>query len=161
MPVSGLFRERRPRSPQTALIALAILAATLPSGCVHRRLTIRSNPPGALVYLDGRELGYTPVATDFTHYGTREIRMVKDGYETATLLQPVRAPWYQRFPFDLISDNFLFSHVQDRHEFSYQLQPKNPLVNSQGLIDRGNAFRSEDQLGPWAGRAGTQRRFLP
>ena len=48
-------------------------------GCMHRRMTIRSNPPGARVLLEGEEKGFTPYSMDFTYYGTREITLVKPG----------------------------------------------------------------------------------
>ena len=54
-------------------------------GCVQRRMTIRSNPPGALVYVDDYQVGTTPVSTDFVYYGTRKIRLIKDGYDTLTV----------------------------------------------------------------------------
>ena len=38
------------------LVVVMTLAASLP-GCVHRRLTVNSNPPGARVLLDGEEVG--------------------------------------------------------------------------------------------------------
>ena len=61
------------------------------SGCVSRRMMVYSDPPGALVLLEGQEVGYTPVAVDFLYYGTRELTLIKDGYETKTVLQKVRA----------------------------------------------------------------------
>ena len=54
---------------------------------MQRRLTIRSNPPGALVYVDDYQIGTTPVSTDFVYYGTRKVRLVKSGHETLTVLQ--------------------------------------------------------------------------
>ena len=68
------------------------------AGCVQRRMTIRSNPPGALVYVDDYQIGTTPVSNDFVYYGTRKIRLVKDGYETLTVRQPFPIPWYEVFP---------------------------------------------------------------
>ena len=56
---------------------------------------VRSNPPGAMVYVDNQPIGTTPCATSFIYYGTREIRLVKPGYETLTVNQPIPAPWYQ------------------------------------------------------------------
>ena len=77
-----LSMVRRMRAPILAIILAAILVAP---GCVQRRMTIRSNPPGALVYVDDYELGTTPVSHDFVYYGTRNIKLVKDGYETLTV----------------------------------------------------------------------------
>ena len=37
-------------------------SAVLP-GCVRRRMTVRSNPPGAVVFVDDQEIGTTPAST--------------------------------------------------------------------------------------------------
>ena len=72
-------------SPRRCLwLLLVLLAVTAHSGCVRRRMTVRSNPPGAVVFVDERRLGVTPVSTSFTYYGTRDVRLMKDGYETVT-----------------------------------------------------------------------------
>jgi hypothetical protein len=73
-------------------LALVAMVANV-TGCVQRRFTIRSNPPGAQVYVDDYEIGTTPVSHDFVYYGTRKIRLVKDGYETLTVYQPMPTPW--------------------------------------------------------------------
>lgn len=129
-----------------SLFALLVLLAAGQTGCVHRRMTIRSVPSGALVKVDGEEIGYTPVSMDFTYYGTREISLTKDGYETQTVMQKVRSPWYQKFPLDAVSDNLLPFEVTNRHEFTYQLQPK-VVVPTEELLNRGNLLRSETQIG--------------
>jgi hypothetical protein len=129
-----------------SLLPLVLIACSL-SGCVSRRMTIRSEPPGALVELDGQRIGYAPVSVDFTYYATREITLSKVGYEPLTIQQPVPAPWYQHFPLDFVSDNFLFSQVTNRHEFTYQLQPQ-VLVSDEELIDRAGTIRTEAEVGP-------------
>ena len=118
------------------------------TGCVSRRLMVHSNPPGAMVLLEGREIGYTPTAVDFTYYGTRELTLIKDGYETSTKLVPVRAPWYQWPGIDFFSDNLLPFQLTNRHEFSYQLQSSPTVPSTQGLRDRANNLRSEAHAGP-------------
>ncbi len=63
----------------------------------------------------------TPVSTNFVHYGTRRIRIAKDGYETLTVEQPIPAPWYQIPPL-----NFLRSvipvEIRDHRTLNYQLK---------------------------------------
>lgn len=106
---------------------------------------MRSNPPGALVELDGDRIGFTPVSVDFTYYATREMRVSKAGFETLTVLQPLKAPWYQVPPLDFVSDNFLpFKQVTDRHEVTYTLQPKQANMTVP-LVDRANEVRSMEQ----------------
>jgi hypothetical protein len=76
-------------------------------------MTVRSNPPGALVYVDDYQIGTTPVSTDFIYYGTRKIRLVKDGYETLTVRQPFPLPWYQIFPLDFVTENLWPWEIRD------------------------------------------------
>ena len=92
---------------------LAVCALAAAPGCVQRRMTIRSNPPGALVYVDDYQIGTTPVSTDFIYYGTRKIRLVKDGYETLTVRQPFPIPWYEIFPLDFVTENLWPWEVRD------------------------------------------------
>ena len=123
--------------------AILLLLVTLTQvGCVHRRVTINSNPSGALVRIDGKDIGYTPASIDYTWYGTREIQLLKDGYETQTQLVEIGAPWYQKFPLDFVSDNFLGTHVRDHRRFDFNMQPKQPDVASD-VIQRGRSLRSE------------------
>ena len=124
------------------LTITALLLTLLQSGCVHRRVTINSNPGGALVRIDGKDVGYTPASVDYTWYGTREVQLLKDGYETQTQLVHIGAPWYQRFPLDFFSDNFLGTHIRDHRRFDLQMQPKQPDVSSD-VIQRGRSLRSE------------------
>lgn len=125
----------------------AAAGALVLGGCVSRRMTIVSDPPGALVMLEGREIGYTPVSVDFTHYGTREFTLIKDGYETLTVQQRVPAPWYQWPGIDFFADNFTPGHVTDRHLFRYALQPQR-LAPNQELLQRGEMLRGEARVSP-------------
>ena len=127
---------------------LSILLLALLPGCVHRRLTVNSNPPGARVLLDGEEVGETPTSVDFTHYGTREIVLQKDGYDTLKTMQTVPPPWYQVPPLDFLADNLLPYQLTNRHEFSYQLQPSPTVPSTKGLRERANIMRSDADAGP-------------
>ena len=117
---------------------------------MSRRITVLTQPPGALVEMNGKPLGTSPVSTNFTYYGDNEFKVSKPGYETAVVLQPTRAPWYQIPPLDFISDNFLPFRVRDHREYSYTLSPRNPLqeLDEAGLRSRGENFRSQSQSGP-------------
>jgi hypothetical protein len=89
--------------PSMMLVLAAVILSLGQSGCVQRRMMIRSNPPGALVYVDDYPIGNTPVSTNFIYYGKRKIRLVKDGYETLTVIQDIRTPWYEYVPLDFVS----------------------------------------------------------
>lgn len=124
------------------LATVAILACA--TGCVQRRMTIRSNPPGALVYVDNREIGITPASVSFIYYGTRQIRLVKDGYETLVVQQPVLPPWYQIPPLDFFSENIVPGELRDQRTFTYQMRPQ-MVVPTDQLIQRGEGLRSAAQ----------------
>lgn len=129
------------------ILLLALTIALFQTGCVHRRVTINSYPQGALVKVDGRDIGYTPASFDFTWYGTREVQLLKDGYETRTEQIDVTAPWYQKFPLDFFSDNFLGHHTTDHRQFNFQLQPRRSDL-SDDVLKRAGALRSEALHGP-------------
>ena len=115
----------RPRLSAGAVVlaSVAVGAAVAAAGCVQRRMTIRSNPPGALVYVDDYQLGTTPVSHDFVYYGTRKIRLVKDGYETLTVRQPFPTPWYEFFPLDFVTENLIPWEVRDERVVDLAMQP--------------------------------------
>ena len=117
-------RRARTKWPVFPLgIALLTLVMVAGSGCVQRRMTIRSNPPGALVYVDDYQIGTTPVSTDFVYYGTRKIRLVKDGFETLTVRQPIPVPWYEVFPLDFVSENLWPWEIRDERVVDLAMAP--------------------------------------
>ena len=123
------------------LLPLLVLAlALVATGCVERRMMIRTNPPGAMVYVDDYPIGVTPCATNFTYYGTRKVRVVKDGYETLTIMQPVPAPWWDTPPLDFFADNLTLNQIRDVRNVEYQLQPLMIVPNEQ-LLGRAGELR--------------------
>jgi hypothetical protein len=135
----------KPRFGATFLLLLLIAVSA--TGCVRRRLTIRSNPPGALVYVDNQQIGTTPCSVDFTYYGTREIRLVKSGFETLTVNQPIPTPWYQVPPLDFISDNFALHKIRDNRTVSFNLEPQ-MMLPVEEIIRRGEELRGRSLAGP-------------
>lgn len=103
-------------------------------------MTVRTNPPGALLYVDDYEVGTTPVSVNVTYYGTRKIRLVKDGYETLTVMQRVPAPWYQIPPLDLVSDNFVPGQIRDQRTLDFQLKPQ-AVTSGAELVGRAEQLR--------------------
>lgn len=132
--------------PRRVLIALVLVVTLLPTGCVRRRLAVRSNPPGALVFVDNQQIGTTPCSVDFTYYGTREIRLIKPGYETLTVNQPIPMPWYQIPPLDFVSENVMPNKIEDHRTVAFDLQPQ-MIVPTEQLLDRANQLRQETLQG--------------
>jgi len=124
-----------------AVIAIVVAIGLMAGGCVQRRLTIRSNPPGARVYVGDQEIGTTPVSTDFVYYGTRRIRLAKDGYETLVVNQPIPTPWYQIPPLDFVSENLVPGEIRDERVINYQLVPLQQVPTDQ-LLSRAEQLRA-------------------
>lgn len=101
---------------------------------------MRTNPPGALLYVDEYEIGTTPVSTSVVYYGTRKIRLVKDGYETLTTLQWIPPPWYEYFPLDFAAENLVPGQIRDQRTLEYQLKPQ-AIVPTDQLMARAEALR--------------------
>ncbi len=125
---------------------MMLVGLLLLPGCVRRRLMVRSNPPGAMVYVDNQLIGATPCATDFIYYGTREIRLVKAGFETLTLNQPIPAPWYQYPVLDFVSENLVPTKIQDFRTLSYDLVPQ-VIVPTEQLLGRAEELRQSTLQG--------------
>src|SRR5688572_11911604 len=113
-----MTRRLRRSFPFLVLLPLALLA-----GCVgvRRELTVESEPAGALVYLNGDEVGRTPLTREFVYYGTVDLKLRKDGYELLEDRPRVWAPFWQIPPIDLIAEAL---SLTDRHRLSYELTPK-------------------------------------
>ena len=116
-------------------------------GCVQRRMTIRSNPPGALVYVDDYQIGTTPVSTDFVYYGTRKIRLIKDGYDTLTVQQPFPVPWYEIFPLDFVTENLWPWEIRDERVVDLAMVPMG-TVPAETVVSRAELARRSAGSGP-------------
>ncbi len=133
-----------------AVIAIAALAlATL--GCVERKLTVISNPPGARLYLDGEEKGVTPVTFRYDFYGTREFLLRKDGFRTMREVLDVNAPIYDRPGIDFITELAPIP-LTDSRTISFTMDPVRD-VNRDALLDRANEMKYRLEGKPIPARA--------
>lgn len=113
-----------PRSTLCALFA-AVVVALLP-GCVERRFRIESNPPGAYVTVNDIPYGPTPVDVPFIYYGDYDILLMKDGFQTQRIKQPVPAPWYQYPPFDFFAESVWPRQITDIRPLTFEMEPLPP-----------------------------------
>jgi hypothetical protein len=127
----------------TAALVVMLLGTT---GCVRRRMTVRSNPPGARVYVDDIEIGTTPVSTYFTYYAARKITLIKDGYRTETTYHRILPPWYEIPPLDFVSDNFVPYEVRDERVVDFQLVPQENVPLDE-LLGRAENLRQNARQG--------------
>ncbi len=143
------------------IMVLALLAILMMSpGCVRRRFTVRTNPPGAVLYVDNQEIGVTPVGTDYTYYGTREIRLEKDGYEPVVQLHTFRTPWYQYPGLDFVSENLVPWEIRDQRELDFEMVPLR-MIPPEELRSRAEQLRANAQAGFATPIVPTQQQPVP
>lgn len=132
--------EKKSLQIEKKLLILTIMLLAL-TGCMRRRMTINSNPPGAMVYIDDYEIGTTPVSTNFTYYGTRNIRLEMDGYETLNVKQPVKAPWYQWPGIDFFADNVAPCEINDHRRLNFNMTPQK-IEQDSDIVERGEQLKN-------------------
>ena len=120
------------------LLIIAVAAAC--AGCVERRMTLVTEPSGAVAYYNGSEVGKTPVTFDFKYYQAADLRLERDGYKTLRVAQPVKAPLYQRFPVDFFAEVLLPFTLRDIHTFEYALE-KDADATQEEVLGRAEEMR--------------------
>jgi hypothetical protein len=132
----------------TILAVLAFIAG----GCAaERTLHITSVPDGALVRLDDQTVGTTPLAFSFAHYGIRRVTLYKTGFRTHSRQIELAAPWYARFPIDLVTEVLLPFGWEDDREYHVVLQAGDEHMSQPSLrsvIERADALRQAGPEGP-------------
>ena len=124
-----------------SVIPITLCTALLAGGCVQRQLTVKSNPPGALLYLNGVEVGRTPVTRDFVWYGAYQVELREPGYQTLKTRGNVNPPWWQWVPIDFFAE---FLPLHDHQHLQFAMQPQDPQAGDPaGLLQRGEALGSE------------------
>jgi hypothetical protein len=134
--------------PICAIVLLVIpLLGGGGGGCVRRTLTVTTEPPGALVYLNGVEAGRSPIERDFVFYGTYDIAVRKEGYETLKTQGKVIAPWWQWVPFDFVAE---FLPLHDRQTLTYTLYPISAgAVDPNKMLGRAEEFGTHLESSPY------------
>ena len=125
----------------TALLPMLLMIIS--GGCVRRTLTVTTDPPGALVFLNGVEAGRSPLERDFTYYGTYDVAVRKEGYETLKTKGKVIAPWWQWVPFDFFAE---FIPLHDRQTLTFTLYPANEAAaDPHQMLARAEEFGTKLQ----------------
>jgi hypothetical protein len=123
------------------LTVVGLLAAVCLGGCVERQLTINTEPQGAMIVLNDEEIGVSPVTVSFEWYGDYNVRVSKEGFETLKTHRELKGPWYDGFPFDLLT---LLNpeRTVDTYEWTFELEPKKE-VNREALIQKAQELKNE------------------
>jgi hypothetical protein len=126
-----------------------VLCSTgLLTGCIERRFVVCSDPPGAVVLVDGKPIGLTPADDHFVYYGDRDITLIKDGYQTLKVKQEVKMPWYEWPGLDFFSENLWPFKIIDVRRFCYQMEPLQAVRSDQLLQDAETLKNRAATIGP-------------
>jgi hypothetical protein len=127
------------RARAFAIIATACALAASLCGCVERRIWIESSPPGALVWLNGRELGRAPVNVEFLHEGTYDVRLELEGHEPLVCGATTDGPIWDQAPLDLFAE-VLPVDARNETRWIFKLAPRDD--SEPALLERAGALRS-------------------
>lgn len=125
---------------------LLVPAVVMP-GCLERRLSITSEPPGAMVWVNDVELGRTPVEADFTFYGDYDVRVRLEGYEPIQRIMTASQPIYEYPPLD-IAATVIPVNFDNVVKWHFDLQPtlesaQSPEEFRSGILERARRVREQ------------------
>lgn len=120
--------------------ALCLAVALLLPGCVRRTIEITSSPEGALVWVNGREVGRTPVTVDFMHYGTYDLMIKKRGWEPIIDAKRAPIPVMDMPGLDLAIE---ILPVDAHHVLHWHIDMERRDESHEALLQRADRLRSE------------------
>jgi len=126
----------------SALTVIILITTLLLAGCVERRLTINTQPQGALVVLNDEEIGASPVTVSFEWYGDYNVRISKEGFETLKTHRKLKAPWYDAFPFDFFAQILNPKRIVDSYEWTFKLAPQKQPTREE-LIQNAEELKNQ------------------
>jgi hypothetical protein len=108
-----------------ALVSFALFAGLVATGtaCVERILQVRSDPAGATVFINGKEVGTTPLDHPFSFYGTVDVMLRARSCLAYRELKSLSPPWYELFPIDFFSEILVPVQLKDVHTVEVAMTP--------------------------------------
>lgn len=106
---------------------LTVACVLFAQGCVRRTLAVRSNPPGAELFINGQRVGETPFLGELQWYGWYRVALAKPGYERIEDQVELRAPLHLWIPLDLVME-LLPVQIKDPNVLEYQMIPNQPIA---------------------------------
>jgi hypothetical protein len=127
-------------------LALTCAAGLSLAGCLERRVSIASDPPGATVWVNDVEVGNTPTEMEFTYFGVYDVRVEKAGFEPLHAKAKLEAPIWEYPGPDLIA-TVIPARIQTNLQWRFTLSPQPeatmPIEDVRaGLLSRAQALRA-------------------
>ena len=123
---------------RSARFVLAAIAFATLAGCVERRIWIDSEPSGALVWINHAQVGRTPVDVSFTHEGTYDVRIEKEGYEPLVTPATTEGPVWDMVPLDFVVEILPIKALNETR-WKFTLVPRDDSESA--LLDRAAGLR--------------------
>lgn len=159
-------RLRRVPSPSVISVSSVAIGCSVAlfslTGCVERKLTIRTEPSDARVFLDRKRLTETtpegevrretPLTATFKYYGPRTVSVEKDGYQTLDAEVSLTPPFYEYPLIDLLKVFLWPFPVVDEHvaEFVLKPLPETTDADLEAILVRADALRQEvEKMKSW------------
>ena len=161
MSVSIIMEPRPQPTPSPSVISVPSVAGWFSvallslSGCVERKLTLRTEPSDARIFLDHKRLAETtpegevrretPLTATFKYYGPRTVTVEKDGYRTLDAEVSLTPPFYEYPVIDLLKVLLWPFTVVDEHvaEFVLTPVPETTEADLDALLVRAADLRKE------------------
>lgn len=148
--------ERHTRGPVVRAwpLLLLLLSALLSSaGCVERELVVETQPAGAEVFVDGRDVGRTdegaPVRVPFDHYGVVVVVARKPGHVPERRRVVLDPPWWQLPPVDLVTDLLWPGTITDERRLEpLVLAPRGEPEDPAAAAARARRFAATEERRP-------------
>ena len=119
---------------------LLILLLSTFLGCVKRKIAITSYPSGALVWVNDREVGRTPITFEFTYYGEYDIRLLLENHEPIMTSAWTQQPIWDAPLVDFISD---VAPINLESNTLWHFDLEQPRDNPEKLLERAKILRAK------------------
>ncbi|MCH2162208.1 MAG: PEGA domain-containing protein [Phycisphaerales bacterium] len=120
-------------------ILTLLLAPALLGGCVRRVVDITSAPSGALVWMNGREVGTTPVEVEIVYYGNYDVQLTREGCEPLSTSAKANPPVWDAPGFDLVAE-VVPANLVSRTSWHFELEPDDR--DASALLERAEAAKA-------------------
>jgi len=127
-----------------SILSILMLCLCL-AGCVERYITIDTTPSNAIVWLNGEEVGASPVTVSFLWYGQYEVEIRREDCQTLKTTQHAHAPIYQWPIIDFFTECLLPFQLTDHHQWQFDLAPQT-IAEPNALLERAQSLRQQTEI---------------
>ena len=120
-------------------LLLLLFACASMLGCVKRTISITSDPGGALVWVNDREVGRTPLEIGFLYYGEYDVRVERSGQEPIMTTRWANAPSWDVPVVDLAVESFS-KNKKTVVLWHFDMEQRND--DTEPLLQRANNLRN-------------------